>query len=147
MKCKIFNIRICKGNLTEDQKKLNEFLDSVDIKKLNMKCIEGNISYWSVCIFYEDLKKDIEISKIKMQDRPLIDIENDIFDNLVGWRGKQAEKENIPVFMVAHNKTLKYIAMSDIKTKNDLLNISGLGKSKVEKYGDVILEIVKVFRD
>jgi len=41
-----------------------------------------------------------------------------------------------------HDKTLKQIATLKPDTKNDLLAVDGIGKAKLEKYGDDVMEIV-----
>ncbi len=62
---------------------------------------------------------------------------------LVEWRREKYQKDNVPAFMILHQKTL--LAISDLAptTKEELLSVKGFGKSKCEKYGEEILEIIR----
>mgnify|MGYP003412483398 FL=1 len=50
-----------------------------------------------------------------------------------------------PIYMVANQTTLQEICTYLPLNKKDLMQISGFGKAKVEKYGDEILETVESF--
>lgn len=62
---------------------------------------------------------------------------------LVEWRRKKYQKDNVPAFMILHQKTLLAIADLAPTTKEELLSVKGFGKSKCEKYGEEILEIIR----
>jgi RecQ family ATP-dependent DNA helicase len=62
---------------------------------------------------------------------------------LKGWRTTVAKKLGMPPFVVLHDRTLSAIAHSRPDTPNQLQEISGMGPTKVEKYGQQILEICK----
>jgi len=55
------------------------------------------------------------------------------------------QEENAAIYMVANQATLKEIATYLPLTKKHLLQISGFGKAKVDKYGDEILEAVEEY--
>ncbi len=59
------------------------------------------------------------------------------------WRTTIAKKLGMPPFMVLHDRTLQAIANRCPTTPNQLQEISGMGPTKVEKYGHTILEICK----
>ncbi len=44
--------------------------------------------------------------------------------------------------MIFSNEVLKQIIQNNPKSKEELLNIKGIGKVKVDKYGDEILEVI-----
>lgn len=62
---------------------------------------------------------------------------------LVDWRREKYQKNNVPAFMILHQKTLLAIADLAPTTKEELLSVKGFGKSKCEKYGEEILEIIR----
>lgn len=62
---------------------------------------------------------------------------------LVEWRREKYQKDNVPAFMILHQKTLLAIADLAPTTKEELLSVKGFGKSKCEKYGEEILEIIR----
>jgi len=71
------------------------------------------------------------------------DIPNvELFDTLKRWRDIICQDNNIPIYLVANQNTLKEIATYLPFTKKDLTKISGFGEAKANKYGDDILEAV-----
>lgn len=69
----------------------------------------------------------------------------ELYNTLKRWRDMTVEEENSIIYMVANQATLKEIATYLPLTKKDLLQISGFGKAKVDKYGDTILEAVEEY--
>lgn len=69
----------------------------------------------------------------------------ELYDTLKRWRDMKVEEERLVIYMVANQATLKEITTYLPLTKKDLLQISGFGKAKVEKYGDEIIEAVEEF--
>ncbi|MEO5649706.1 MAG: helix-turn-helix domain-containing protein [Ginsengibacter sp.] len=66
----------------------------------------------------------------------------ELFDTMKRWRDMVCEETRMPIYMVANQNTLKEIATYLPLTKKDLLQLSGFGKAKVDKYGDDILDAV-----
>ena len=58
MKVKVFHIRLTKENLQTDQDNLNNFLDSVTVKKTATTLINGQPNFWSILVFYDDQNKE-----------------------------------------------------------------------------------------
>ncbi len=69
----------------------------------------------------------------------------ELYNSLKSWRDKVCEEANMPIYIVANKVTLTEIATYLPLNKKDLLQISGLGKAKVDKYGDDILEAVEKY--
>ncbi|MBP6024503.1 helix-turn-helix domain-containing protein [Ferruginibacter sp.] len=69
----------------------------------------------------------------------------ELYNTLKRWRDMRVEEEGVAIYMVANQATLKEIATYLPLTKNNLLQISGFGKAKVEKYGDEIIEAVEEY--
>ena len=61
---------------------------------------------------------------------------------LKAWRAALAKKLGMPPFVVLHDRTLRAIAHARPSTPNQLQEISGMGPTKVDKYGSQILEII-----
>ena len=53
------------------------------------------------------------------------------------------EETGMPIYMVANQNALKEIATYLPFTKKELMQLSGFGKAKAEKYGDDILDLVQ----
>lgn len=73
----------------------------------------------------------------------LSDVSNaELYDNLKRWRDGIVEETGLPIYMIANQNALKEIATYLPFTKKELMNLSGFGKTKAEKYGDDILDRV-----
>ena len=58
---------------------------------------------------------------------------------LKAWRLERARKDEIPAFVVFHDKTLEEIARQRPKELWQLAKVSGVGPAKLERYGDEVL--------
>ena len=65
-----------------------------------------------------------------------------LFDRLKEWRRKRAQTDDVPAYVVFHDRTLAEIADRKPGDRADLAAISGVGPAKLERYADEILEIV-----
>ncbi len=69
----------------------------------------------------------------------------ELYNTLKRWRDMTVEEENVAIYMVANQVTLKEIATYLPLSKKQLLQISGFGKAKVDKYGDAVIEAVEEY--
>ena len=75
---------------------------------------------------------------------PVSDIPNaGLFFELKNWRDQICNEQDLPIYLVANNNSLKEIANFLPRTAQHLQMISGFGKAKTEKYGAEILEMVE----
>lgn len=74
-------------------------------------------------------------------------LNQELFDTLKQWRDIICQDYDLPIYMVANQKSLTEIAKYLPLTKKDLMKLTGFGKAKAEKYGNEILEIVKSYCD
>ena len=65
-----------------------------------------------------------------------------LFDRLKEWRRKRAQTDDVPAYVVFHDRTLAEIADRKPGDRADLASISGVGPAKLERYADEVLEIV-----
>ena len=70
-----------------------------------------------------------------------------LFDELKKWRLKAMYKEGYDsgAYLILRDQTLINIVCSNIKKKEDLLHVKGIGINKYQKYGDDIYNILKGF--
>jgi superfamily II DNA helicase RecQ len=140
MNIKVFNIRLNKEHCHNDQTKMNEFLESVEVKLTSTNFVTtGTIDYWSAVVFFEAKKAR---SEIKFLEDDLMPNERKIFRALRHWRNDLAEKLNWSAFRVCHNSHLISIAKANPQTKDDLEKITSFGKVRTEKYGDDIISLL-----
>jgi superfamily II DNA helicase RecQ len=146
MKLKVFHIRLTKENLYPDQEKINIFLENVSVKKTSATLIQGNPNFWSVLVFYNDKKVEIQnkkTEKISIPDEScLSDEEMIIYCTLKEWRNDMAKTLNIPHFIICHNAELITIAKVKPRTMEELQTIKGFGETKIAKFGEDILALL-----
>ena len=76
------------------------------------------------------------------------DIPNaDLFFSLKNWRDKICNEQDLPIYFVANNNSLKEISTYLPLTEQHLQQLSGFGKAKADKYGDEILAMVHAYSD
>ncbi|MGZ4436062.1 MAG: ATP-dependent DNA helicase UvrD2 [Nocardioidaceae bacterium] len=68
--------------------------------------------------------------------------DEDLFERLREWRVERAAEEKVPAYVVFTDLTLQAIAEVKPGDTAALLRISGVGASKLEKYGDDVLALV-----
>ena len=62
---------------------------------------------------------------------------------LIDWRREKYRQDNVPAYIILHQKTLLAIADLAPATREELLTVKGFGKSKCDKYGDEILDVIR----
>ncbi len=58
-------------------------------------------------------------------------------------RRQIAEREGVPAYVIFHDATLREMAALQPTTPDGLLDVSGVGERKLEKYGDEFLEALR----
>ncbi|NDI35834.1 HRDC domain-containing protein [Chengkuizengella sediminis] len=69
----------------------------------------------------------------------------DLFEMLRRWRREESEKLNKPPYIISSNRVLKMLSTFIPKTKEELLQIPGYATTKVEQYGEEIINLTKQF--
>jgi ribonuclease D len=147
MKVKVFKIRLPEEFLYEDQKTLDSFLESNDIIKVVTAFVQDE-NYWSVVLYFDELKiaqntvKDPKTAKYSAEIETLNADEEKILYALKEWRSEKAKEQNLPSYFIATNKELMSVAKYKPAKKEELRDIKGFGKHKIENYGEEILEIL-----
>ena len=73
------------------------------------------------------------------------DADPDLLSRLRDWRSRQAEEQRQPAFVVLSDATLLAIAERRPGTTGELSRIPGIGKAKLDRYGEAVLELVGDF--
>jgi ATP-dependent DNA helicase RecQ len=66
-----------------------------------------------------------------------------LFEALRAWRKREAEAQGVPAYVIFHNETLAAIAAGRPGDAEDLAMIPGVGRSKLERYADEVLRVVR----
>ncbi|WP_228376943.1 HRDC domain-containing protein [Chryseobacterium vrystaatense] len=148
MKVKVFKIRLPEEFLYKDQKMLDAFLEVNEIIKVETAFVSDEC-YWSVVLYFEELQtakntvKEPKAVKYTADNEFLNADEEKILDALKYWRSEKAKEQNLPTYFIASNKELTSVAKYKPAKKEELLEIKGFGKHKIENYGEEILEILE----
>jgi ATP-dependent DNA helicase RecQ len=73
----------------------------------------------------------------------LSDVPQEMVERLRRWRLETARASGVPAYVIFHDSTLNAIASARPSSLADLLRISGVGDSKLRKYGEEVLEVVR----
>ena len=82
-------------------------------------------------------------------DRPTFfdeaDVDERLFAQLRTLRKQLADKRRVPAYVVFSDASLREMAAARPTTPEALLSVNGVGEKKLEKYGDVFLELIRDF--
>jgi ATP-dependent DNA helicase RecQ len=76
-------------------------------------------------------------------DDSLADEDGELFERLRAWRAEKARELSLPPYTIAHDRALREIAALRPTEKDQLLDVTGIGPAKVEKYGDDLLTLLR----
>lgn len=83
-------------------------------------------------------RRSAGLSMLQEADEPL-------FEQLRDLRMQLAKKEKVPPYLIFSDKSLTHMCLLKPKTKEDMLEVSGVGEYKYEKYGEQFMEITRNF--
>jgi len=73
---------------------------------------------------------------------PQADTDLALLERLRDWRRTESAARGVPAYVVANDRALADIATRRPATQADLLDCSGVGRTFVERYGAIVLEMV-----
>lgn len=150
MKIKVLKVRLADEFLQKDQSIIDDFLDNHDVLNVETAFVQSD-NFWSVILYFNETKttlkkttvKDPKTVKYSAEDEMLNNDEIQILEALKLWRSEKAKEQNLPSYFIATNKELVSVAKYKPAKKEELLDIKGFGKHKIENYGEEILEILE----
>jgi ATP-dependent DNA helicase RecQ len=74
---------------------------------------------------------------------PMIDLDPESlvrFNALREWRSTTAREQNVPAYVIFHDSTLRAIAEHAPDDLDELARIPGIGASKLDRYGEAVLQ-------
>jgi ATP-dependent DNA helicase RecQ len=69
------------------------------------------------------------------------------FEQLRAWRAATAKEQGMPAYVIFHDATLRQIAVDSPASLAELAGVTGVGDSKLAKYGQQILELLAGMRE
>ncbi len=93
------------------------------------------------------LRRDLLIKrKTKTPKRKAISVaeeDRDLWEELRICRKRLADENNVPPYVIFHDATLMQMATDKPQSFEALLEISGVGQTKLDRYGSAFLEVVR----
>jgi ATP-dependent DNA helicase RecQ len=93
--------------------------------------------------FREDPKRSGTASKKATTDRVVTEEDSSLWEALRACRQSLAREHNVPPYVIFHDKTLHEMLACRPRTATELLGLSGVGKKKLESYGDRFLAVLR----
>ena len=70
-----------------------------------------------------------------------------LFEALRECRKQLAEEHNLPAYVIFHDATLQQMAEQRPRNEVELLNITGVGAAKLERYGTEFLDVIRTHNE
>jgi ATP-dependent DNA helicase RecQ len=70
------------------------------------------------------------------------EVDLELFEALRAWRGEIARARGVPAYVVFADATLAELALRRPVTRDELLDVKGIGPRKLEEYGEAIVKIL-----
>ncbi len=133
----------------EEEEELNRFLRSVKVLKVHHEfCAATGTPAWYARVDYLAAGKAENQTHDKIKERKdykklLSPDEFALFAILRDWRKKVGDQEKSPLYTIFTNEQLAKIAGQRPETVQQLKEIEGVGDSRVGKYGNSVISIIK----
>ena len=89
------------------------------------------------------LKGETKVTrKMAVKVRQAVPEDNELFEELRQLRRELAEEQGVPPFVIFSDKTLYSMCEIMPETLTEMLDVKGVGESKLEKYGELFLDIL-----
>jgi len=134
------------------EKTIHTYLEQLDEKThIKINCLKACLKGFRIADYLDSraqaiLQKSV-VRKKKTQETSDETAEHpDLLRLLKKWRTEISAKNDVPAFYIASQKSLIEITNKLPYTSDQLKNIHGLGKKKIERYGKDIMAIVLEYR-
>ncbi|MDR1355139.1 MAG: DNA helicase RecQ [Propionibacteriaceae bacterium] len=89
------------------------------------------------------IKKTRQPANMLAKQRTPTDVPTEVFEALRTWRSGTAKEQSLPAYIIFHDSTLRAIAAVHPSTLAELAEVSGVGETKLNRYGQAILDVLK----
>ena len=94
-------------------------------------------------LFREDPKRPVVASRKAATERVVAEKDLGLWEALRACRQALASEHNVPAYVIFHDKTLQEMLTYRPKTASEMLGISGVGQTKLDRYGDRFLSVLR----
>jgi len=93
--------------------------------------------------FREDPKRPAIVAKSVRKSRSITDEDHGLWEALRACRQTLANENDVPPYVIFHDKTLLQMLDARPQNESELLGVSGVGQTKLERYGQRFLEVLR----
>jgi superfamily II DNA helicase RecQ len=154
---KLFALRFCDDLDGFDDEPLRSFLGDKEVVSLKEQFFfKDNVPYWSIMVMYKSRSRHRDVSKESQKKGEdtrddyrslLTEQSTPLFNLLREWRNEKSKKAGFPPYIMFTNRQLAEIAGKYPETLTHLGSVEGVGRAKIKKYGEDILQIVKALKE
>lgn len=94
---------------------------------------------------YPQTEKTVQREKASKTEKTEENIDQELFDKLRNLRRMLAEKQNLPPYIIFHDTTLKEMCRHLPQDRDAMLDISGVGETKFDMYGEIFIEAIQEY--
>lgn len=149
MQVRLFTLPVFAGNDIVEE--LNHFLRTVRVLEIQKEFVNSTSGqYWVFCVTYLPITGAGVGNTVMPNERRekidyknvLSDVEFERFSLLRKIRKQLAEDDAVPPFAVFTDAELAELARNEVLSPSSMRSVAGVGKKKIEKYGNKMCEIV-----
>jgi ATP-dependent DNA helicase RecQ len=82
----------------------------------------------------------VDKTRVTPEVADIAGVDERIYEALRAWRREVSKQHGVPAYTVFHDSTLRELARVRPQTLGELRSISGIGATKLERYGEALLE-------
>jgi superfamily II DNA helicase RecQ len=154
MQMRFFQLPIFDAGTGADE--LNRFLRTHRVLRVQreMVVVAGS-AVWAICVEYLDGKVSLEerggrgVGEVrreghKIDYRQVLSPEDFVvFSALRDFRRSVAQSDGVAIWSVFTNEQISQIAQKRPQTREELMQVPGVGDGRVDRYGEQVLNVVK----
>jgi ATP-dependent DNA helicase RecQ len=85
-------------------------------------------------------RRSIDKTRVDVEAADLAGVDEGVYEALRAWRREVSRQHGVPAYTVFHDSTLRELARVRPKSLSQLRSISGIGATKLERYGEALLQ-------
>ena len=108
------------------------------------KVIDSTVTFLHTKV--DKMNQSIESKDFKPASPPAIELnyeESKLFEKLRSMRMDLSRAENLPPYVVAHDSVLKRLAKVKPMSKEEMIEVEGIGEKNFDKYGVYFLKVIR----
>ena len=124
---------------------LQKTVEKYPIVKLTPMSKEALAADANIIMKITQKKTNHEVETKRSKTTQLMPLNTDLLAVLKERRLAIATKQSVPAFVIFHDSTLTDMCMKKPTTIDELMDVSGIGSVKAERYGQEFLDVIKHF--